>query len=239
MTEALEHHEFASGGELAEALADAVADRLAAAIEARGMALMAVSGGRTPIFFFEALSRRDIDWRNVTVTLVDERFVPPSSARSNARLVRKHLLKREAAQARFVALFHETAEVEEAARIASDEIAALELPLDVAVLGMGADGHTASFFPDAERREQLLSPEEERTVLPVHAPSASEPRLTLALPVLAAAGFTVLHIEGKEKKAVLERAMAGGRDPLPIRTVIDHCRKPVHLFWTLKPDGHS
>lgn len=239
MTVALERNEFVSGAELAAALADVVADMLAAAIEARGAALLAVSGGSTPVLFFETLSRRDIDWPKVTVTLVDERFVPPTSERSNARLVRKHLLQQQAAKARFVGLFHETAAVEEAAHIASGEIGTLKLPLDVAVLGMGPDGHTASFFPDAEGLHRLLSPVEENTVLPVHAPSAGEPRLTLALPALAAARFAALHIEGEEKKAVFESAMTRDRDPLPIRTVIEHCRKPVHIFWAPKQDEQS
>ena len=226
----LNMHVFAGPAGLADALANAVADRLASAIEARGTALLAVSGGKTPVLFFEALARRGIDWPKVTITLVDERFVPPSSDRSNARLVKEHLLQHEAARARFVGLFHETASVEEAARIASRDIAALELPLDVAVLGMGADGHTASFFPDAEGLDRLLSPTRKEPVLPVHAESAGEPRLTLALPMLAAARFAALHIEGAEKKAVFESAMAQDRDLLPIRRVID-CREPVHLYW--------
>ena len=229
-------HLFAGPAALAEALADTVAERLSAAIEARGTALLAVSGGRTPVRFFEALARRGIDWPKVTVTLVDERFVPPSSERSNARLVKEHLLQHEAARARFVGLFHGTESVEEAARFASREIGALKLPLDVAVLGMGADGHTASFFPDAEGLDRLLSPREEQTVLPVHAKSAGEPRLTLALPVLAAARFAALHIEGAEKKAVFEGAMVRHSDPLPIRTVIEHCLEPVNVFWAPEQD---
>ena len=69
---------FASPGDLASALAAAVADRLRSAIDRRGQALIAVSGGTTPTLFFRTLSSEDLDWSKVTVTLADERFVPMS-----------------------------------------------------------------------------------------------------------------------------------------------------------------
>ena len=89
-------HEFADGATLAEKLADQVAHRLAAAIEARGEASLAVSGGSTPKKFFQALSKREIDWDKVTVTLVDERFVPADHPRSNHLLVKDNLLQDKA-----------------------------------------------------------------------------------------------------------------------------------------------
>src|SRR5690606_23204711 len=85
-------HVFPSPGALAEALAGAVAAALAGAIARRGQALLAVSGGTTPQRFFHALSRQALEWPKVTVTLVDERFVPEGTPRSNATLVRNHLL---------------------------------------------------------------------------------------------------------------------------------------------------
>ena len=78
---------YANADALAEALATQVAARLRAAIAARGAALLAVSGGSTPARFFERLSHEALDWSKVRVTLVDERWVPESSERSNARLV--------------------------------------------------------------------------------------------------------------------------------------------------------
>lgn len=224
-------HGFNSGPHLAEALADAVAGRLAAAIKARGTGLLAVSGGSTPPPFFRALSRRKLDWRRVIVTLVDERFVPPASERSNGRLAARHLLQNEAARAEFVPLYHEADSVEEAADKADRTIAALPLPLDIAVLGMGTDGHTASFFPDAEGLPALLA-EERRHVLPVHAPSAREPRLTLSLPLLCGAGLIVLHIEGEEKKKAFEAAFAESAEAeAPIHTLVSRAATPVQIYW--------
>lgn len=98
------------------------------------------------------------------------------------------------------------------------------------MLGMGNDGHTASFFPDAVELEQLLDPTGKALVLPVHAQSAGEPRLTLTLPVIASGRFIALHIEGAEKLTTLEKALAPG-STLPIRRVIDAAKTPVEIFW--------
>ncbi len=223
-------NEFASSAELANALAAWVADKLRGAIDRRGAALIAVSGGTTPGLFFRALSQQDLDWSKVTATLVDERFVPASSPRSNAALVAENLLQNKAATANFVGLYRPVGTVDQAAEQASKELKVLPWPLDVAVLGMGNDGHTASFFPDAEGLGELLDISSARTVLPVSAPSAGEPRLTLALPVLASARLLVLHIEGTAKRGVLETALQPG-SRLPVRALFDHSRQPVEIFW--------
>src|ERR671910_3056451 len=115
-------HEFASREELAEALASVVADVLRAAIDKRGTTLLAVSGGNTPGMFFRELSQQELDWDNVTVTLVDERFVPEDSSRSNARLVRENLLQDKAAAARFAGLFSDANTVENAADRAGERL---------------------------------------------------------------------------------------------------------------------
>ena len=96
---------FANGAELAEALATRVASALAEAVAARGEASIAVSGGSTPKAFFKALSAKDIDWKKVVITLVDERFVPPESDRSNHALVSAALLQDNAAAAKFLPLY--------------------------------------------------------------------------------------------------------------------------------------
>lgn len=222
-------HEFASGGELAAALAGRVAEVLRAAIDRRGRAALAVSGGTTPGLFFRTLSQEQLDWAKVTVTLVDERFVPPSSPRSNAGLVAANLLQNEAAAAGFVGLYHNADTVEEAARLADGEMAGM-LPLDTIVLGMGTDGHTASFFPDADTLSDLLDPASKTNVLPAHTQSGIEPRLTLTLARIVEAGFVALHIEGPEKRAVLEAAL-GARKDLPVRAVFDHARTPIGTYW--------
>lgn len=203
---------------LAEGLARDVADELARAIEAKGRATLAVSGGTTPKLFFDKLSMIDIPWSRVSVTLVDERQVPESSERSNARLVRAHLLQNRAAAARFVPLV--------------DNPDAAKLPaFDVAVLGMGNDGHTASFFPGGDTLSEAIDAETPKRLIAISAPGAGEPRLTFTLPVLESAGRLALHIEGAEKKQVLAKALAAGpEEDMPVRAVL-RSAAPVTLYW--------
>ena len=220
---------FASSDALAEGLADVVAAALTEALKRRGKAFLALSGGTTPKRFFAALSRRSLDWSRVTVTLVDERFVGEDSPRSNAALVREALLTGAAATARFVPLYRPAADVEAGAAQASSVLSQLPWPLDVAVLGMGIDGHTASFFPDATDAA-ALDPNNPSTVAAVHAQSAGEPRLTLTLPRLVEAGLIAVHIEGAEKRVVLERALSTEAN-LPVRRIFDHASHPVQVYW--------
>jgi 6-phosphogluconolactonase len=210
--------EFADTEALAAALAAHVAAELDRAIEARGHAALAVSGGTTPIRFFKALSQRKLSWGRVAITLVDERQVPPTSERSNARLVRDHLLKHEAARARFEPLL-------------GNPRAADVPPFDVVVLGLGADGHTASFFPKSPQLGKVLDADATEKIMAVTAPGAEEARLTFTLPWLLRAALLCLHCEGAAKKAVLKEALgAGPVADMPIRAVL-RAATPVSLYW--------
>ncbi|MDW9854160.1 6-phosphogluconolactonase [Sinorhizobium meliloti] len=225
-------HIFENPSALAEALADDVGARLAAAIAARGAASLAVSGGSTPKAFFRSLSRRELDWSKVTVTLVDERFVPPENDRSNHRLVADNLLQDGAAEARFVPLYQAAETAEAAAAIASERTASLGAPLDVVVLGMGTDGHTASFFPGGTRLEEALDPTTPRGVITMEAEGAGEPRLTFTFSSLQDAGYLVLHIEGSGKKEVLAQAEASGDEAeMPIRAMLRRAASPLQIYW--------
>lgn len=211
-------HDFENREALARALADRVARGLSRAISRKGDAVLAVSGGTTPALFFDHLSREEISWDKVTITLVDERQVGEESARSNARLVKQKLLLNRAASAHFVPLFH-------------NEMAASALVPDVVVLGMGDDGHTASFFPGGDRLAEALDTRTTLAILPMVAAGAGEPRLTFALATLLKAKVLCLHIEGAGKQAVLEKAM-GGSDvmEMPIRAVLQ-AGEPLEIFW--------
>jgi 6-phosphogluconolactonase len=226
------HSDFADGQELAEALADRVAAALTLAITARGTATLAVSGGNTPKAFFAALSKQPIAWDKVTVTLVDERMVPVSHERSNHRLASLHLLQNRAAEAGFVPLYNSKGDATEVAQAASAAIDQLALPFDVVVLGMGTDGHTASFFPGGTTLDAVTDPACRQSVMAIEAPGAGEPRLTLTLPRIVEAGLLVLHIEGEQKKAVLAKALGAGPEAdMPVRAVLRHAKTPVEIYW--------
>jgi 6-phosphogluconolactonase/glucosamine-6-phosphate isomerase/deaminase len=128
------------------------------------------------------------DWQRVTVTLVDERQVPETSPRSNARLVREALLRNRAAPRPTLC------------RCIGNPQAADAAPFDVVVLGMGSDGHTASFFPGGDHLPEALDADTPKRIIEMNAPGAGEPRLTFTLPVLLAAGRLKLHIEGSETR---------------------------------------
>jgi len=225
-------HEFPDAAALAAGLADEVAAHLETAIRDRGTASIAVSGGSTPKKFFEALATRDIDWSKVSVTLVDERFVPADSPRSNHLLVSTHLLKDKASAAHFIPLYYEAPSIEDAAVIATDKTSGIGRPFDVAILGMGGDGHTASFFPHGNNLAQALDLSGPRGVLTMQAEGAGEERLTFSFASLSDARFLALHIEGQGKKDVLETAKAGsGETDMPIRAVLNRAASPLEIFW--------
>lgn len=225
--------EFADRDSLAAALADAVAKTLEAAIEKNGGASLAVSGGSTPKKFFDTLSKAKIDWTKVTVTLVDDRVVPPDHERSNERLAYEHLLRNEAMKAKFVPLWSDASDhVDTLAEHASSAIGHIDRPFDVVILGMGADGHTASFFPEGNNLAGATDPAGKTPVMSMLAPGAGEPRLTITLPRLIEATMLVLHIEGEEKRRVLDQAREGGpEEDMPIRAVLKNAPRPVSVYW--------
>jgi 6-phosphogluconolactonase len=221
-------HSLAGPAHLATALAQRVADALRAALDSHGQATLVVSGGRSPIAFFTALAQQELAWAQVTVSLADERWVPVGHADSNERLVRAHLLQGRAAKARFVGLYQAHASLEGAAQKAEAALAALP-PIDVLVLGMGDDGHTASLFPGNPLLADALSPQCSHGCLPMHAPSSPHQRLSLTLPRLAAARTQLLAIQGPGKLTTLTQALAGD-DPLqlPIRAFL---HAPLEIYW--------
>lgn len=235
---AVDRLNFETPTALAVALADRVASELTVAVNERGNAVLAVSGGRTPEIFFYYLSKAEIAWEHITITLVDERYVPTTSVRSNEKLVRSHLLQHCAAKARFIGLYNETITAELAAFSAAARVSGLLRPFDVVVLGMGEDGHTASLFPNGDRLKQALDPNSQALVLPIHAKKITEPRLTMTLPVLTSARFIALHLEGQPKLDSLTKALQTGDElAMPIRAVLSHAAHPVQVYWS--PFAHN
>jgi 6-phosphogluconolactonase len=200
-------------------LANTIAGQLADFLRRDGKATLSVPGGTTPGPIFDTLSGVDIDWANVAVVLNDERWVPESSDRSNTRLVRQRLIRGRAAQARLVPLYAPADRPEDVLEALQDGLAPY-LPISVLLLGMGADMHTASLFPGADRLDEALSPSAP-SVLPMRAEAAGEPRITLTAPVLRAAFNVHILITGPEKRAALDRAMSLTPQEAPVRAVLD------------------
>ena len=229
-------NEFADAATLAAALAKAVATDLRGAIARRGRARVALSGGSTPKAFMQALSGEALDWENVTVLPVDDRWVHGRHERSNERLIRENLLQGEAAKARFLPLYRPSPSPEAALLPVLSRVANEALPLDVVVLGMGEDGHVASLFPDLGLdnpglRDIGLAPRGRAPALAVRTANAPEPRMTLTLSAIFTAPSLYLHIEGSKKRRVLDSAASDPRSELPVRAMLAGAPTPPALYW--------
>lgn len=231
MNAKVNHHDFADRLTLADMLARHVAGLLDAGIKARGKATLAVSGGGTPKVMFAVLAEQEIDWSNVTITLVDERWVDEDNERSNARLVKSDLIAHEARMASFLPLFDKTHadDVDAALAGVGKRVDALGSPFDVVLLGMGPDGHTASFFPGGDHLAEALDLAGTKSVLSMRADGAGEPRITLSLPRVLDTRTLIVHIEGNDKKDVFAKAIAG--EDFPIRAVLTQDRTAVDVYW--------
>ncbi len=223
---------FSDGDDLARACAAQMANLLDRAIRQRGVATLVLAGGSTPAPMFRELAKADLDWSKVIILQVDERFVPPDSPLSNARLIRETLLTGPAAAARFVPLWSPAADLAAAADAADAVLAALPRPWDVVFLGMGEDGHFASLFPGSPQLAAGLSPDTDRLCLAVepHDPAPKEPRLSLTLNALLDTRHSLLMIRGQKKRTVLDAALAGNAD-LPIHALLSHTRAPLSILW--------
>ena len=223
--------EFDTPVHLAVALANRVATALETGLATHGEASLLVSGGSTPKEFFAELSKRPVDWEAVTITLVDERWVPDTSERSNARLVAENLMQGEAHQAKFVPLFVEGLTAAEGAEDAA-RVTAIRRPFDAVILGMGNDGHTASFFPGGDQLEAALDLENPASLIAIEAEGAGEPRITFTLRELLDTGLLVLHVEGAAKRDTLEKALGEGPvAEMPVRAVLRQALTPLSIYW--------
>ena len=220
-------HAFESQAAAAETLARHVAADLAAAIGRRGHAVLAVSGGRSPVPFLQALSAEVLDWSRVCVTLVDERVVAPDHADSNAALVRDYLLQGAAADATFRPLVSVAANVD--AELA--QAAAQWQTPDVVVLGMGDDGHTASLFPDAANLAEGLDPANPAALLAVVPPEAPHTRISMTLAEILRSGKLYLAIAGDNKRRVLEHASRTLSAAQPVSHLLQQTENPLHVYW--------
>jgi len=222
---------FDDAAAMAPRVADDVQAIMRSAIAARGSALVALPGGRTPVPIFAELARRELDWPLLTLLPTDDRLVPLGDPLSNAGLIRAHF---GGTGARLLTLVDGSTDADEAGRSADEKLRAVRWPLDLVWLGMGKDGHTASILPGPDfdaaldglpgRRACGVTPDP----LPAEAPVA---RVTLTLPALVETRSLMLTINGEEKRAVAEQATEEGRSSkLAIGRVLASARGPLTIY---------
>jgi 6-phosphogluconolactonase len=217
--------------ENAEAAAEAAALAIAEALTDPGPRTLVATGGRTPWPAYDALSKMDLAWDEITVTQTDERFVEPSSEDSNARLIRERLLTGKAARARFVPLKGDGSNPEADAKAAEAQLAPL-LPTAATLLGMGDDGHIGSIFPSDPRLADWLDPNGERLVIGVTTAGEKPyvPRISMTVRALLSTGLLTILITGEGKRKLMERALSGDAS-LPVSAVLRQDRAPLRIFW--------
>jgi len=207
-----------------QALAKDMAAQLSMALgKTKGKVSFAVSGGRTPRKVFEALSKTDIDWPRVVVTLTDERWVAADDVDSNERLVRRFLIKGYAVKVPFIAFKTNDRTAEQGAEQVHRSLQKIPWPLDVIYLGMGADGHIASLFTEQNRANSEL------TVVSAEALNSPKERLSLSLDAIKSAHVIYLQLSGLEKIRTFQNAKDNKFAPSSavqalIKTSADKCR---------------
>lgn len=214
----------ADAAALARAAAEEVARRAEEAVAARGTFTLALSGGSTPQPLHALLAdpaapfRARIPWARTEIWFGDERAVPPDHAESNFRMAREALLDHVAPRA--VHRIEGERPAAEAAARYEGELRAAAGPdgapprLDLVLLGLGNDGHTASLFPGSAALE-----ERERWVTAPFVPAVGAHRITLTLPVLERARAIAFVVAGADKREALARLLAPGASPVPAARV--------------------
>ncbi len=233
MTE-IEWWEYDDPAEMADALAGDIQFVIESAIDARGACVIALAGGRTPAPIYERLVKAKLDWKRVTIVPTDDRLVPMGDALSNVTGIAKLFLPKGA---RVLPLTSEkAADYRAAGRAADARLQDVHWPLDLTLLGMGADGHTASIFPGPDLDEALNGPKERRALgvmpepLPPEAPVA---RVTLSHSAIASSRALMIAITGAEKREVLEAAIKQGpSSSYPIGRVLSEVELPVDVHWS-------
>jgi 6-phosphogluconolactonase len=232
----IEWWEFDTPAEMAEQVAGDIGFVVESAIEAHGSARIAVPGGKTPDVVYKALlANKKLDWSKITLVPTDDRLVALDDALSNYAKLESFF---GAKGANVVPLVDESAlgDYREAGRLADERLKLIDWPLDLVMLGMGADGHTASIFPGPDMDRAVAGPRERRAVgvrpdpLPAEAPVE---RVTLTAAALSSARAVMVVITGAEKRAVLEKAIEEG--PLsskPIGRVLAEIDAAVDIFWS-------
>lgn len=209
MTAGASFQRFENREAASQAAAGLLAAQLRRDLDEAPPAGLVLSGGTTPGRCFELLSRTGLDWGRITLVPSDERWVPPDDPASNERLIRERLMRGAASAARFLPLYRADLEPEQAPAVVERDLAALGQPFSAVLLGMGADGHFASLFPDFDGLGPALDPAAPERCVVVRTAGSPHVRISLTLAALLNTRKIVLLFFGEEKRAVFEAAAAG------------------------------
>lgn len=233
VSDEIEWWEYDDVAEMAAAVAGDIGFIIESAIDARGAAVVALAGGKTPVPIYDTLSSAKLDWKRVTIVPGDERIVPLGDPLSNVTTLAKYFLPKGARVMPIVP--NAIADYKAAGRSADALMQDLHWPLDLCLLGVGRDGHAASIFPGPDFDEAVNGPKERRAlgVMPDPMPAdAPVPRVSLSLAAIINARALMIAVTGDEKRAVIETAIEQGpSSPYPVGRVLAGTEVPVDIHW--------
>ena len=233
MTE-IEWWDYDSADEMACAVAQDAQFIIESAIDARGNAVIVLPGGKTPLPIYDRLAEAKLDWKRVTIIPTDDRLVAMGDPLSNVTALAKQFMPKGA---RVLPITSEAAaDYKAAGRAADARLRDVHWPLDLCLLGVGADGHTASIFRGPDFDEAVAGPRERRAVgvmpdpLPPEAPVA---RVTLTAHAIGLSRALMIAVSGQAKRDVIEAAIKkGAASPYPIGRVLADVELPVDIHWS-------
>jgi len=209
MTDMFNYKSFAVRDVMVEMAAQQIAEAIKAAVEIRGEASVMLSGGSSPRPVYEALGQMELPWEKVTIGLVDDRWINRGQAGSNETFLDETLLKGAAKTAKFIGLKTNDANPAAGVTASNAQISAIVQPFDVCVMGMGLDGHTASWFPNSKGVKEALDPYNLDAVIAIDARGCTmagdhPDRITLTLSAIMASKQIILMIPGAGKSNVFK-----------------------------------
>ena len=225
---------FSDHTHMAERVGDVIENAVSLAVSTRGCASLALSGGSTPAALYDSLAHRDLRWDCIQTALVDERWVKPDADGSNEQFIRNCLDKDGHTPKVITSLYTETPTPHEGLEEIEGRLQKLQTPFDVVVLGMGNDGHTASWFPHAEGLDDALSsPQLVSAILAQKSEITGDHlyRMTMTLSAIRSARHIIMLITGEQKRDTLEKARTKGAiEDMPVRAIFG-ARPDMWVCW--------
>jgi len=215
---------------LIQSLVSYVSSLIEKSIEKYSYANIAVSGGKTPKNFFRTLSKVDLDWGKVNISLVDDRFLSPNDSQTNEFLVRENLLINNAKKANFFPLLQKNSNIYECCDyLNKNYIKNFKTSFHVVILGLGIDGHTGSIFPCSKEIRLALDDNTKKTYIAVHPTSVEFSRITLTKKYILKSKNIIIHISGNKKIQTLRKAIKLEKaEEMPI---ISFLTRENQIYW--------
>lgn len=232
----VELHQYPNPDELFEQCAKVCIAALKHKLKS-GPASLVVSGGTTPAPLFERLANTDMSWQKVTILPSDERWLATDHSASNEKLIREHLLKNNAAEAKVQSLKLDFPSAELAQEALDEQLADVMPACAVAIVGMGLDGHFASLFPDTPQTPLALDITNKARCSAIDATGCSvagqyTERMTLTLSALLEAERVILLFKGEDKLELVKSVLAD--EPvsrqLPVYQLLHQDLTPVDIY---------